>query len=467
MRDDSIRSILLDMKVGMKPMPGIVGWAAGCALTLAGGCGSHSPPESGTTGRHKPAIFARMTFDEATTQANAMGKLVLVDTTACWCVPCKKMDQTTWADERVTAWIDEHAIAIQLDADGDKDQCAKLGIANCATPSLMVYKDGVEFDRVAGYQSPEDLLTWLEGVLAGETHLDRLRRCAGNRNAPPGEVDIHARCELAGALLAAGNADEAADEYFWLWNNMLAHDPSLADMRRTSFADDLKKLVNCHDAAMQAMKALRDGIDLTCSDDPADIARIGDWMILNDIMGENDATLRWYDRVKTDTAAMEVIAAHADRIFDLLAERRRWNDAGWIYPDPLGEARSVIQACAAASFPENTPQEERRRLGELMRDQAIEHLSACYAACLAAGREQEASGVADLLVRHNDDAQARLELVKAAYLAHEPREVHLQWLDEQALGRQQAEGWRHRIRRLLDDHRSPETDTPGESTTEG
>ena len=60
-----------------------------------------------------------------------------------------------------------------------------------------------------------------------------------------------------------------------------------------------------------------------------------------------------------------------------------------------------------------------------------------YGALLAAGRAQEAEGVAELLLEELNDSRSRARLVETAFRAgkiEEYRERHLQWLQEITLG---------------------------------
>src|SRR5690606_6793071 len=150
-------------------------------------------------------------------------KLLLVDATADWCPPCKEMDRTTWVDERVEKWLGQRAIAIQVDVDAEPETARELRIR--AMPTVIVFKDGAEFDRVVGYRSADQLLAWLEGVAAGRTSLDALRDDA---KGPAARENVEARLELARSLSQSGKYEEAAEAYEWLWLNMLEHQPSYA-----------------------------------------------------------------------------------------------------------------------------------------------------------------------------------------------------------------------------------------------
>jgi thiol:disulfide interchange protein DsbD len=54
-------------------------------------------------------------FEQAIRKARAEDKLVLVDTYAEWCAQCHELDEKTWPDPAIQAWIKEHAIAVRID----------------------------------------------------------------------------------------------------------------------------------------------------------------------------------------------------------------------------------------------------------------------------------------------------------------------------------------------------------------
>ena len=71
-------------------------------------------------------------------------------------MPCRKMDKTTWVDETVVKWLEEHAVTLQFDVDKEKKLFEQLKIK--AMPTLIVYKEGEEFDRAIGYKTADELL---------------------------------------------------------------------------------------------------------------------------------------------------------------------------------------------------------------------------------------------------------------------------------------------------------------------
>jgi thiol:disulfide interchange protein DsbD len=102
-------------------------------------------------------------LEGALARAKAEQKLVLVDTYAEWCAQCKELDEKTWPDAALKAWIQQHAIAIRIDTDARrKDLGEKLQIRSYPTV-LLLDAEGRELRRSLGFQTPETMKAWLEG----------------------------------------------------------------------------------------------------------------------------------------------------------------------------------------------------------------------------------------------------------------------------------------------------------------
>ncbi len=102
-------------------------------------------------------------YEGALAKAKAEHKLVLVDTYAQWCAQCKELDEKTWPDPAVQAWIRDHAVAVRLDTDKVRpDLATKLKIQSYPTV-LLLDADGHELRRSLGFQKPPAMLAWLDG----------------------------------------------------------------------------------------------------------------------------------------------------------------------------------------------------------------------------------------------------------------------------------------------------------------
>ena len=65
----------------------------------------------------RPPVFQDLSLEQALALSSETGKLLVLDAMTAWCGPCKVMDRTTWVEPELVAWLEEHAIAIQLDMD--------------------------------------------------------------------------------------------------------------------------------------------------------------------------------------------------------------------------------------------------------------------------------------------------------------------------------------------------------------
>lgn len=111
------------------------------------------------TGDERPAVFSELTLDAAIAKP---GALVVADYFAPWCGPCRRMDQTTWRDPSVGAWLDAHATAVQVNIDRDAASAARAEVRSI--PTIIVFRDGRELARRSGYVESGELVRWLESV---------------------------------------------------------------------------------------------------------------------------------------------------------------------------------------------------------------------------------------------------------------------------------------------------------------
>lgn len=414
--------------------------------------------------------FTSASFDVAKDAALADGKYLLVNASADWCSPCRRMDATTWVDEAVRGWIAENAIAVKIDTDEHKDLAVQLGVS--ALPTVIVFRDDSEFDRVVGYRDPEALLSWLDGVRRGEREIDRLRAAAGDRMDAEGNVDVRARLNFARELARSPTGfEEATEEFVWLWDNMLDYAPSMVGVRLSFMVADMGGLASRYEPAREAFTALRDRYDPIAGSDRGILI---DWIKLNEVIGDEDATLAWFDRFKEREEGPEMFALVDRELYRLLSSRERWAEIALIYPSQ-GRLISVLErdqnsmerqvemlaSRPAPSLPDDMPEEEKARLAQMRAEAPLrsfrDKTSHIYAALLAAGREEDAEEVAMLLLGGQDTAVARTALVEVALEAGEPRPHHLRWLEEaEESGGEEILELRGRLESALRERQPPE-----------
>lgn len=401
------------------------------------------------TAASPPAVFEDMIFKDAKAASIELEKLFIVDATATWCGPCKMMDKTTWIDPSIVSWIDEHAIAIQLDVDQEKVGARMLKIE--AMPTIIIFKEGKEFDRVIGYKDAEQLLEWLEGVRKGRRDIDRVREAAGERVDEDGNVDIDARYELAETLLRGGEFAAATDEYVWLWGNMLQYAPSMSGVRVSFMQSNMQELARKHEPARLTFGELRDKLWLRMETGSRDIEIISDWICLNSVIDDEEATIDWYESIKDEPDAREIIEFVDYTLYHLLVKRSRWADAGNLYRDPVAQAKWHIELTNMSDdFGDGQwSKEQMEMIRESQQESMRLQIGTLYAACLAAEREKSAGLIADLLLETQDSHKARMALIDTALKAGQAREQHLVWLDEVEADGDKNNPLRRRLKKAL------------------
>ena len=95
-------------------------------------------------------------YDKALQQAKKEDKLVVIDFFATWCGPCKMMERTTFADERVRRRMTEF-VPLKIDVDQQREIAAKYGIQSLPT-TAVVGSDGRSVTRAIGYLDADRFL---------------------------------------------------------------------------------------------------------------------------------------------------------------------------------------------------------------------------------------------------------------------------------------------------------------------
>ncbi len=375
----------------------------------------------------KPPVFSDTSYADAI-KANATdGKLLIIKGTAEWCGPCKQMDKTTWVDATVVQFVKDNGVAIAVDVDELPDVAKTLGIE--AMPTMIVFKDGKELDRVVGMQTADKLLAWLENAKAGKTRAVMLREKAGNRVGPDGKVDIESRMEVARGLLDARDFATALDEYVWLWDNMLEHDDAYTAVRGSFLASEIQQLAARHEPAKVKFTAMRDALAAKLKERRSFEAFL-DWMALNEVVGDKQATLAWFDRVKNDDNAKAWIERAWFRIEKVLEEEGRWTDLGAKVNVSQFLSMQRMMANARDRAPAQANPEMEARMRDMRDRMTRNEFAKTHMALLAAGREEDGRRVADELVKDLDDEASCVALVTVVVDNGLARDWHTVLLDD-------------------------------------
>ena len=96
--------------------------------------------------------------------AEAIGSgVVLVDFWAPWCSWCRRLAPVI---DKLAADYDGRAVVAKLNTDENRDSPARYGVRGL--PTVVVFRDGKEFARLAGYRPEKDLRAVLDKALKAE-----------------------------------------------------------------------------------------------------------------------------------------------------------------------------------------------------------------------------------------------------------------------------------------------------------
>ncbi|MFN7020253.1 MAG: thioredoxin family protein [Phycisphaerales bacterium] len=371
-----------------------------------------------------PPVFSDKTYAEARASVKGTEKLLLVKATAEWCGPCKAMNKTTFVDESVVRWVEGHGVAIELDVDKQPEAAKELDIS--AMPTMVLFRGEREIGRTVGYKNAKDLVAWMEDCKAGRNPDDELADRVKRADRGGARVSMQDRMANARNLVDRKQYAEATTEYIWLWNNIVKQEPAMTGVRGSFLASDIKRLTRLHRPAHAEFVKVRDAAEARLKGADKSWNDLDDWLVLNEMLGQTDKTLEWFDRVKNDPEAQRTIQRYSFRLERLLEESGRLGDLGKMMKNPVAQLKT--KQAMGQWMPPRADEEMRKQLEEVHLRMVRSDAATMYAALLLAGREQTAEELAAEAMKGDDTAEMRVALVRKAVDNGAARSVHVDWL---------------------------------------
>jgi thiol:disulfide interchange protein len=106
-------------------------------------------------------------IDRALSSARANGLPIIVQFSAAWCGPCKRLDAVTLADPEVEKLLSGTTL-VRVDMDADPE-AARSNRVTAAPTLLFVSSDGSIVDRLVGFEGPAEFAGRLRRVAARAT----------------------------------------------------------------------------------------------------------------------------------------------------------------------------------------------------------------------------------------------------------------------------------------------------------
>lgn len=386
-----------------------------------------------------PAVFSDLGFEQARTSNIESGGILVVKMTAEWCGPCKMMDRTTWVDDNVIAWFDQHGTAIAVDVDEHSKVSESLSVR--AMPTMIAFQAGKEIDRVVGYQAAEELLVWLNGMKDGITGEERVQSELAALKQRGEAGDMQARLDYAQQLTELGRHEESLVEFVWLWNNMLDESPSMAGVRLSFMLGSIERLISEYPQAGVRFRKIRDDLVpyTNLQNDKFDRSRFNDWLRLTEMFQEDDVVRKWFDDAiaagifEQTESIPAVVRGFAPRLF----EYGFYKEAAQLINDPVARIERDIESLAQlrdksgpyAEFPD----EYIGTLTAYQQDDLIKEASLWAAALLMVERDEEALRISSRVTKalgNEFEVQVRRAFLNQAIELGSVRSYHERWVKE-------------------------------------
>jgi hypothetical protein len=222
----------------------------------------------------------------------------------------------------------------------------------------------------------------------------RARSARGKAGRTVETLDVKARYAHANALLSVGKLDKATDEFVWLWQHMLEHQPSMCGVRVSFLASVVRTLAKKYPHARARFRALRDELTPIVDSGTPNRSQLQDWAVLCKVVGQNNRVLQWFDRAGPN---FEPSREHRWVInccvIPLLKKRGRWADIGRLYPNPLHVLRSAHAIVADIPMIITKRPKQAAEIRKSIERHFLGTVGTLYASLRAAARDVDAQTV--------------------------------------------------------------------------
>jgi thiol-disulfide isomerase/thioredoxin len=346
---------------------------------------------------HGEEPFADLKFNEALKAAQIGKKIVMIDFFTTWCGPCKRLDETTWKDEKVQQFLSEKTISLKIDAEKEVELAKRYNVR--AYPTIVfVRPDGSLMDFIVGYREPKTFMQEASAAMVSQDVLARIKaKVAGKENDPM------ARSEYASDLAQLGKHQEALDEYLWCFDHGLDHVPAYYGVRVSFLLVSIAELGKDYPPALEALKQRRDAAKHAVLTGTASFNQTHDFAALCERLGSNDLILAVFDRLKEKGQSTKLLEQF---IMEPLYGAKRYKDMLEIVgPATLVVERSRNEAQTMQESTKGLPDEQRRDVLRVREEYRVKSLLRIYEALLASSRPDDAALIEKEIISINGSPQ--------------------------------------------------------------
>jgi thioredoxin-like negative regulator of GroEL len=361
-----------------------------------------------------PDTFRAITFDQAKAAAQEEKKVILIDFFTTWCVPCKKLDETTWKEESVVKWLGEHCVSLKLDAEKNVELAKSFHVE--AYPTVLLLKaDGSVIDRLVGYKDAKEFLSDASDALAGKDSLARAKEKLAGHEKDPMEREHH-----ADELARAGKYEEALAEYLWCFDEGKAS-VGYAGVRLSFLLSDIEDLGRNYPAAIKAMEQRRDAAEARVRSGTITFDDLADAVALNEHLDAKERSLTLFDDVKK-AGPIKGMARMAFflHLKEQLHQAKRYEDLLGLLDHPAkyvtGQIRQYkfTKQMSEARADKDKPEDPELSADTFLRSHTIEDGARIFEALVATKRDPEADQVVEALIAFDATGKTYAALIRAA-----------------------------------------------------
>jgi hypothetical protein len=240
--------------------------------------------------------------------------------------------------------VNDNAVAYQFDVDKDEALAKQFKIE--AMPTVIILKDGKEFDRIIGLKPGPEFLAWLEGVAVGESKLDQaLKAVQEERAKGDSGANYSKRLALAGDLYDYGSYDEATTEAAWLWEH------ASGDREPGMLSSLMADLARRHAPAKARFTAFRDAAAKPVLAGKPTQNELTTWLTLNAVVGDAQTTVDWALKMTDTPENLAALRSVGGTVFPLLVQGGHWETAGKSLANPVAEVNTRGSQLGAYDMP--------------------------------------------------------------------------------------------------------------------
>lgn len=223
---------------------------------------------------------------------------------------------------------------------------------------------------------------------------------------------VNARYRHGKQLAREGQYQEALTEFLWCYDEGMRLVPSLEGIRGSFLLGDISRLAKSYSPARDALTARRSDAEREMITGPQALTATRDFAALNTALGEEAATLSYFDRLPTDDPRRSLL--NGLPIYGQLVENKRYAEATDAMP--YAKVDRLLDLATRPSFSAKLSPERQIE----HRQEVITMTVRNFEVLVGAGNLDAAKSFAAKLLRYDQSSATLLQLQRAAARAGRP-----------------------------------------------